>query len=149
MNSNFNIPDLENLYPEIYKELYPLVVSGVREMMRAGRITIESIERVTDDIIIKSGLWDEDGDNLIGFNPWLGNAETAVDNAEIFNDAEFVMARPQPQRPPQNRPPQNRPPQRPPQRPSRPGICVGRGCHNRNTLRDLLKILILREIIDV
>jgi len=51
MNMMTNDPDLEHLYPETYKIIYPMVCSACDKMQFPGtNITNEVITRMTDDI---------------------------------------------------------------------------------------------------
>ena len=55
--------ELDNLYPEIYRELYPLVADAVDKMIAGGyNPTPDAIGTIVDNIIKNSGMWDEDED---------------------------------------------------------------------------------------
>lgn len=62
--------ELEGLYPEIYREVYPLVVDAVSKMMADGYTpTPDTISAIVDNIIRNSGLWYEDeDDDRLGMN---------------------------------------------------------------------------------
>jgi hypothetical protein len=104
-NLNVNQPfEIEAFYPEVYKELYPFVVQAVDEFMKSGSaLTPETLNSIIDNIILNSGLWDEDADAEAG-----------------------TLSRPM-----------------------RPRPCnrCRRRHHNRNSLRDILRILFLRDIV--
>lgn len=92
--------ELESMFPDVYKELYPFVLEAVNDLTRRDySVTPEMITAMVDNIIKASGLWDEDSD--------------PVQSANM----------------PQFRRPRRR-------------------HHNRNSLRDVLRILLLRELIE-
>ena len=106
MQGNMTFGQLENMYPDIYKEIYPIVAQAVDEMIRRGFTpTPDIISSITDQIIKQSGMWDEDDD--------MDPNETVP--------VQFGFGRP----------------------PMRRGR---RRHHNRNTLRDVVRILLLREL---
>lgn len=99
---------LNNLYPEIYNDIYPLVVQTANEIISNRYIlSDDTMNTLVDNIIKMSGMWDEDEETAYSFD------EAAP--------VQFGFGR-QPFR-------------------------GGRRRHNRFTLRDLIRILLLREII--
>ena len=105
MNYNYtNQPNLEDLYPEIYINLHPHVLESINEMRQKGwGPTRDRINFMVDDVVMRSGMWDED----------------EMDD----------------------------PPLDPPHSGHHSHRRRRRGYHNRNTLRDLSRILILKELL--
>ena len=102
--------NMESLYPEIYQELYPAVLSAVNSLLQAGyTLTPELISSVVDNIIRNSGLWYEDEDNEY----------SDMESETIPTQVGFGRS---------------------PYRRNR------RKHHNRNSLRDIIRILLLREL---
>jgi len=102
--------ELDNLYPEIYRELYPLVADAVDKMIAGGyNPTPDAIGTIVDNIIKNSGLWyeDEDGERL-DMSPEVVPVQFG------FGRMPFRRRR--------------------------------RRHHNRDTLRDIIRILLLREL---
>ena len=118
MNNHYNTyanQNMENMYPEIYKHIYPIITATADDIRRNGhRITHEMLGNSVDHIIKLSGMWDEDG---------------AIDEP-LYDDALPVSGRGHGGRN------------------FHRGVRVRgrRGPHNRNTLRDLVNILLLREL---
>lgn len=55
---------MENEYPEIYQEVYPLIADAVDRLTSAGyEPTPEMINSMVDAIIKNSGMWYEDDDD--------------------------------------------------------------------------------------
>jgi len=53
----------ESFFPEIYKEIHPLAVEAAHEFVKKGlSLTAEVISTIVNNIIKKSGMWDEDGE---------------------------------------------------------------------------------------
>lgn len=95
--------DVEPLFPEVYKELYPFVVDAANIFIRSGRtLTRETLKITVDEIIKQTGLWDEDEDMGMDMD---------VNTSAVYTNQRRFMRR----------------------------------HHNRNTLRDVLEILLLRE----
>lgn len=103
--------DMDHLYPEIYREVFPLVVDAVEKMLNEGYTpTPDSIGAIVDNIIRNSGLWYEDEDDN----------QRGYDGEAIPVQLGFGRSMPFQRR--------------------------RRGHHNRNTLRDIIRILLLREL---
>lgn len=110
MNNNYSMQMMpmpqDNLYPEIYNNLYPMVVEAAQDFRRRGfHPTSQMIDETVDNIIRNSGMWDEDEDDMV---------ETFADAVPV----QFSFDRRMPRR----------------------------RFHNRHTLRDLARILLLREL---
>lgn len=100
---------MDNMYPEIYQELYPMVAQAVDDMMRRGYTpTPDMIASIVDQIIKRSGMWDEDDD--------MDDSMEAIPAQLGFGGQSFRRGRGR------------------------------RRHHNRNTLRDIVRILLLREL---
>lgn len=101
----------ENMYPQIYHDVYPLVTDAVNRLMASGVMpTPEMINSIVDGIIRNSGMWYEDEDD--SGDP-LGRYQEAVP-AVVFGRDPYYRRR--------------------------------RGHHNRNTLRDVIRILLLGDL---
>lgn len=102
--------NLDNLYPEIYREVYPLVADAVDKMIARGyNPTPDDISALVDNIIKNSGLWYEDEDSdRFDLNPEVVPVQFG------FGRSPFRRRR--------------------------------RRHHNRDTLRDIIRILLLREL---
>lgn len=102
--------ELDNLYPEIYREIYPLVADAVDKMIAGGyNPTPDAVSAIVDNIIKNSGLWYEDEDDS------RFDADAEVVPAQFgFGRMPFRRRR--------------------------------RRHHNRDTLRDIIRILLLREL---
>lgn len=102
--------ELDNLYPEIYREVYPLVVDAVNKMIAGGyNPTPDDISAIVDNIIKNSGLWYEDEDTeRFDMDPEVVPVQFG------FGRMPFRRRR--------------------------------RRHHNRDTLRDIIRILLLREL---
>lgn len=108
--SSAQMDELDNLYPEIYREVYPLVVDAVNKMIAGGyNPTPDDISAIVDNIIKNSGLWYEDEDT-----------ERFDMDAEVV-PVQFGFGR-------------------------MPFRRRRRRHHNRDTLRDIIRILLLREL---
>ena len=119
-NSNFNNAMLEECYPEIYKIVYPMVNKACSNI--TGQVTRDNIEEMTEEIYRAI-----ETDNEIELNINLRNEVTSKENrnkAETINSKKnletikSVNAEPE----------------------------ENRSFRNRN-LRDLIKILIIRELL--
>lgn len=100
---------MENEYPEIYHELYPMITDAVEKMMAAGyEPTSETINSMVDTIIKNSGMWYEDDDD--------DTMTEAIPVQVGFNNNPYRRRR--------------------------------RRHHNRGSLRDIVRILLLRELFD-
>ncbi len=98
------------LYPEIYKEIYPLVAAIAQKMAEEGFMpTEENIGNIVDNIIKNSGLWFEDEDG-------------APEDIAVM-PVQYSFGK-------------------------RPYRRHRRGYHNRNTLRDIVKIILFNELIN-
>lgn len=103
------LEDMENLYPDIYKDLYPVVLAAVNSLIAAGyTITPDAIDDIVDNIIRNSGLWYEDEDDGEDMEPETMPVQLG------FGRMPYRRRR--------------------------------RRYHNRGTLRDLVRILLLREL---
>ncbi len=103
---------MENEYPEIYYEIYPLVVKATDSIVNNGSMpTTERISFLVDVIIKNSGLWYEDDDDDVE-----NNMEEAIPVQFGFGRNQYRRRR--------------------------------RKHHNRNTLRDITRILLIRELFD-
>lgn len=105
------VDEMESLYPEIYREVYPLV-SDVADKMIAGGYnpTPDAISAIVDNIIKNSGLWYEDEDDeRFGMEPEVVPVQ--------FGFGRMPLRRRR------------------------------RRHHNRDTLRDVIRILLLRELL--
>lgn len=100
----------ENLYPEIYREVYPLVADAADKLIAEGYYpTPGAIGTIVDNIIKNSGLWYEDEDhNRFDMEPEVVPVQFG------FGRMPFRRRR--------------------------------RRHHNRDTLRDIIRILLLREL---
>ena len=102
--------DPDGLYPEIYREIYPVITDAVNRMIAAGYTpSPDAIAGIVDNIIRNSGLWNED-----------------EDNDDFDSDIEAIPVRFGFGRMPYRR--------------------RRRRYHNRSTLRDIVRILFLREM---
>lgn len=102
--------ELDNLYPEIYWEVYPLVSEVADKMIAANyRPNPNTMGIIVDNIIKNGGLWYEDDDDDQFSSP------EAIPVQFGFGGLPFMRRR--------------------------------RRYHNRNTLRDIIRILLLRELL--
>lgn len=120
--------DLEEFYPEIYKIIYPMVKKACEENMRAS--TREEIEQMTDEIY--SALEDS---NQINVNINLGNTVSTTNINRTQNRNEVHKEEVQ-RKTSENQETENRNVEM--QNRRRPG---------NNNLRDLIKILLIRELL--
>lgn len=99
---------MENEYPEIYYDVYPMVADAANRLIASGyRPTTEMINALVDTIIKNSGLWYEDDDDDM--------MPEAIPVQSGFGRNPFHSRR--------------------------------RRHHNRNTIRDIIRILLLRELL--
>jgi len=111
------------MYPEVYRTLDPIVKSAADDIVVNGYIvTDELVASYVNSIIWESGMWDEDG------------GDAAVPAQMSFNRPGYNNPDPDSGFRPSHRRP-HRPSRRPPH-------------HNRNTLRDLARILLLGELLN-
>ena len=97
---------LENMYPEIYRHIHPMLVKAADDIRQGGYPLSDTVINTSVDNVIKmSGLWHEDDDLDPGY-------DAAIPVSAGFGRRRFR-----------------------------------RGFHNRNTLRDLGRILLLRELL--
>lgn len=100
-----NSNHLENMYPEVYNDLFPLVAQAADEIASSGQTPTENmINSYVDNMIMMSGMWDED------------EPIEAMPVQAGFGSQPFRRER-------------------------------RRRHHNRNSLRDILRILLLRELL--
>lgn len=100
----------EELYPEIYYDIYPQIIDAVNKMEAAGQTpTPEMIGSLVDSIIKSSGMWFEDEDDVVY------DVSTATFAAQPRFGGNSYLRR-------------------------------NRRHHSRNSLRDIVRILLLREI---
>ncbi len=116
--------DLEECYPEIYKIIYPMVKKACERNMGAN--TREEIEQMTDEIYLSL-----EDNNQITMNINLGNTVSTTSNTQNRNglNKEEIQKKPSEKQENRNSEVQNR-----------------RGPANNN-LRDLIKILLIRELL--
>lgn len=108
MDSMMHTDMLENEYPEIYYEIYPLISEAAGKIVSSGYApTNEMIGSMVDSIIKSSGMWYEDDDD---------DMEEAIPVQFGFGSSPYRRSR--------------------------------RRHHSRNTLRDIVRILLLRELFD-
>lgn len=124
--------DLEKMYPDCYRVIYPMVVSACRNV--AMPITEETLDRMTDDIYDRAVT-----DNRISVNITveIDNRDSKSDSEDRKNtNSKFDSENRQNSSSKfdnENRQMFNRPPIRRP--------------HRNRFLRDLIRILLLRELI--
>ena len=100
----------ENEYPEIYHDVYPLILEAANKLMAGGyTVTHDMIDSLVDTIIKNSGMWYEDDED----NSMMSDA---IPVQLGFGRTPLQRHR--------------------------------RRHHNRNTLRDIVRILFLRELFD-
>lgn len=100
----------QNMYPEVYHDVYPLVAEAVNQLTAAGVTpTPEMLNSIVDNIIRNSGMWYEDEEE----NPYDQNMD-AIPVQMGFGRMPYQRRR--------------------------------RRYHNRNTLRDIIRILLLNEL---
>ncbi len=116
--------DLEECYPEIYKIIYPMVKKACERNMGAN--TREEIEQMTDEIYLSL-----EDNNQITMNINLGNTVSTTSNTQNRNglSKEEIQKKPSEKQENRNSEVQNR-----------------RSPANNN-LRDLIKILLIRELL--
>ena len=116
--------DLEECYPEIYKIIYPMVKKACERNMGAN--TREEIEQMTDEIYLSL-----EDNNQITMNINLGNTVSTTSNTQNRNglNKEEIQKKPSEKQENRNSEVQNR-----------------RSPANNN-LRDLIKILLIRELL--
>lgn len=117
------ISDLEQCYPEIYKIIYPMVQKACERNITAN--TTEEIERMTDEIY--SALEDN---NQINVNINLAN-NISTTNASVTQNRSESTKEPTQQKKSEKR---------------NDGVQDRRAPSNNN-LRDLIKILLIRELL--
>ena len=100
--------DIENLYPEIYKLIYPMIKKTCRQNMLP--ITEDILDEITDDIYNNI-----EAENIINLNIDITNGKS--ENKSISNI-------------------------------KKDNINNQENRHINNSLRDLIKILLIRELID-
>ena len=115
--------DLEQSYPEIYRIIYPMVQKACERNMTAN--TTEEIERMTDEIY--SALEDN---NQINVNINLGNNISATNVSGTENRSESTKEVVQPKKVE-----------------TRNDGTQDRRVFSNNNLRDLIKILLIRELL--
>lgn len=115
--------DLEQSYPEIYRIIYPMVQKACERNMTAN--TTEEIERMTDEIY--SALEDN---NQINVNINLGNNISATNVSGTENRSESTKEVVQPKK-----------------GETRNDGTQDRRVFSNNNLRDLIKILLIRELL--
>ena len=120
--------DLEEFYPEIYKIIYPMVQKACDENMRAN--TREEIEQMTDEIY--SAIEDN---NQINVNINLGNTVSTTNTNRTQNRNELSKEEAQ-KKNSENQEVENR---------NIKG--ESRISPRNNNLRDLIKILLIRELL--
>ncbi len=120
--------NLEEFYPEIYKIIYPMVKKACESNMRVN--SREEIEQMTDEIY--SALEDS---NQINVNINLGNAVTTTNSNQTESRNEVHKDEVQ-KKFPEKQAAENRSPETQDKRSPR-----------NNNLRDLIKILLIRELL--